>query len=95
VSPRSQRIAFQIWRYAHPLGWDVTVGEVADALRLSYQSVGRIAAHKGWSTRFRSTVQDHFCGGNANIGDRSFMVGGLETSTIARYARLADEAAEQ
>ena len=53
MTPRSEAIAFQIWAYATPLGWDCTVNEIADELGISYQMAAKICHVKGWHNRIR------------------------------------------
>ena len=58
LSPRSEALAYRIWAYANPLGWDCTSGGVADAIGVSMQAVGHIVRLKKWHGRFRATEQD-------------------------------------
>jgi hypothetical protein len=53
-SPRTEALAFRIWAYATPRGWDCTATEIADHLETSYRTVSVIARLKGWSSRLRS-----------------------------------------
>ena len=48
-------LAYRIWAYCEPLGWDCTVRNVADALGVHWNAVRRISAINGWGNRFRST----------------------------------------
>lgn len=59
MNNRQQGIAFLIWRYADPRGWNVTYGEVAEHLQLSHQEIATISRVKGWANRFRTTKPDH------------------------------------
>jgi hypothetical protein len=59
MSPQSMALAYRIWAYASPRGWNVTAHEVADALNVSWQRVNRIAQIKGWQGRFRKAELSH------------------------------------
>ena len=59
LNVRQQAIAFEIWRFAEPLGWNVTFGDVANALGISHQEIAIIARRKDWTNRFRTTKPDH------------------------------------
>jgi hypothetical protein len=48
-------LAYRIYCYANPRGWDCTATEVADAIRSTPQAVRRVSYLKGWGTRFRVT----------------------------------------
>ena len=53
MTPRGHTIAYQIWAYANPRGWDCTIAECAEAIGVKSQSVGSVANWKGWIDRFR------------------------------------------
>lgn len=53
MTPKTAALAYRIWAYANPRGWDCTMAEVADHIGVSPQTVGRIAQVKHWSSRFR------------------------------------------
>jgi len=56
MTPRGHTIAYQIWAYANPRGWDCTIAECADAIGVNRLLVGRIVHAKDWSSRFRGVV---------------------------------------
>ncbi len=60
MTPKSAALRFRIWQYASARGWDVTFGEVADALGVSVMAAARAAHSAGWSDRFRSKKFDSF-----------------------------------
>lgn len=66
MTPRSEAIAFRIWAYATPLGWDCTVNEIAEELGISWQQANRICCAKRWNTRLRHMTEspegNYFCG---------------------------------
>lgn len=68
LSPRSEALAYRIWAYANPLGWDCTAGEVADAIGVSMQAVGHIVRLKKWHGRFRATEQGYHGAGVSEHG---------------------------
>jgi len=62
LSPRSEALAYRIWAYANPLGWDCTLAELADALGAKFASVRVVVSMKGWSGRLRAEgVDTSFC----------------------------------
>jgi hypothetical protein len=54
MTPATQALAFRIWQYCEPRGWDCTHGEVAEALGVPRASVSTTAHWRGWAGRFRS-----------------------------------------
>lgn len=54
--PRQETLAFRIWAFAKPRGWNVTCKEIAENLEVTYQSVGHVLRMKGWSDRVRVTT---------------------------------------
>ena len=62
MNGRSEALAFRIWQFCEPLGWNVTHGEIANHIGASYQQVSRICQWKGWAGRLRTTHND-FDGG--------------------------------
>ena len=63
MSPRMEAMAFRIWQYANPRGWDCTVGEIAAALEMQPSPIGRVCAMRGWHTRLRKTGLDFYAWG--------------------------------
>jgi hypothetical protein len=54
MTPRSAALAFRIWQYAEPLGWDCSVKDIAEGLGdVSWQRVRKVLHLKGWSNRVR------------------------------------------
>lgn len=58
MSPKSEAIAFRMWAFATPLGWNTTILEVAEHLEVSESTVRIIARTKGWLDRFRKHGRD-------------------------------------
>lgn len=63
MTPRTNALAYRIWAWASPRGWDVTAGEIADALsdesgQVTPQMVGSVLRAMGWRTRVRTAVHD-------------------------------------
>ena len=73
-NPRTEAMAYRIWGYAAPRGWDCETREVADALGVSPASVGAVARRKGWTNRFRSTEYDAL-----NLVAQSGMLGDFDS----------------
>lgn len=47
-------IEFRIWCVCNPIGWDITMIDVADRLGISQRAVLNAAKRKGWCNRFRA-----------------------------------------
>ena len=58
-SPRTEAIAFMIWRYATPIEWNCTIPEVAEAIGKRQPVVRGIVIQRGWHTRMRKVPQMH------------------------------------
>jgi hypothetical protein len=89
-NPRSAALAFRIWRYAEPLGWDCTVAEIADELRESTQTVNNICWRRGWNRKLRTVTRTDGC----NNSTAAYGFSEAATHSIARYRRLAEESPE-
>jgi hypothetical protein len=89
-------LAYRIYCYANPLGWDCTATEVADAIRSTPRAVAKVASLKGWSGRLRTnwTGFDGLGGWRPNGCNEGLFPGEAVQAVKAHYARLADEAAE-
>lgn len=55
MTPRAEAIAYRIWAFAMPRGWNVTVGQAAAHLGLSIPLVTSVCRRKRWIGRFRVT----------------------------------------
>jgi hypothetical protein len=63
MTAKSEALAYRIYIYANPIGWDCTPGEIAEALGVDPKRIGRVAHAKGWATRLRSASRaDWGCG---------------------------------
>ena len=65
LTPRAHRYAFQLWRFCEPLGWNVTLQDIADEIGLPPNHVAHILNQKGWSSRVRTSRKDYRIGGDA------------------------------
>ncbi len=54
INPKTEALAFRIWAYAAPLGWNCTFAEAADHLGISTRQVAAVCVVKGWNSRFRA-----------------------------------------
>ena len=79
LSPRSEALAFRIWRECEPIGWNCTVSECAAALDVPQPRVTSIVRAKGWTGRFRRTGLE---GTGPNFGEA------VSSSDAARLAGL-------
>ena len=53
MNPKSEALAYRIWAFCEPRGWNVTISEVADALNEPTTTVHNIMRHRRWSSRIR------------------------------------------
>lgn len=63
--PKTKALAYRIWAFAEPLGWNATVREIADHLDVSIQAVINALRYQGWSDRVRVQRKE-----NPNSGPR-------------------------
>ena len=93
MTPKQNALAFRIWQYAEPLGWDCTAAEIADAVRSTPQAVWIVCKAKGWGTRVRSDSR-----GNGSLRwngtgiNETILAGGVAADIIAAFRASADEA---
>jgi hypothetical protein len=90
MNPKSMALAYRIWCYANPLGWDCTAAEIADDLREPVQRVQRICSHRGWNRKLRTVRRAD--GANNSYG--AFGFSDTASAAINRYRRLAEEPSE-
>lgn len=55
MTPKSEALAFRIWAYCEPRGWDVNVTEIAENLEAPLGRVVGVLAGKKWLNRVRSS----------------------------------------
>lgn len=60
LDPKRETLAFRIWQYCKPIGWNATAIEIGNAIGASYQSVSGVLVAKGWANRVRTTRTDKF-----------------------------------
>lgn len=53
MSPRSMALAFRIWQVCEPVGWNLTIGQIAEELEEPLARVRWVIAKKGWGNRVR------------------------------------------
>lgn len=58
MTPKANATAFRIWQHCEPIGWDITIPEIAEALDVDARIVSRIINAKGWSSRVRAHKLD-------------------------------------
>ena len=63
LTPRTEALAFRIWQFANPRGWDCSAIEIAEHLDLSTNVVVGICAAKGWHNRLRRKTAGRMPGG--------------------------------
>lgn len=54
-NPKQKALAFRIWAYAKPRGWNCTIAEIADALDVAIQPVINALRYEGWMPRIPKT----------------------------------------
>ena len=59
MTPRNERIAYQIHAIASEAGWNMTLDEVADAVGESRHVIRAIIRHKKWYDRLRTQSLDY------------------------------------
>lgn len=93
MTPKQNALAFRIWQYAEPLGWDCTAAEIADAVRSTPQAVVSVVKMKGWWTRIRTTRSENVMRrwNGAGISE-TILSGGVAAEIIAAFRASADEA---
>jgi hypothetical protein len=62
MTPRSEALAFRIWAYANPLGWDCSAKDIAEALGETWHRVVKVLQLKGWSHRIRRDSAEYGVG---------------------------------
>lgn len=60
MNPRSETIAFLVWAYCEPRGWNCTYAECAEHIGCHWRAVVGVARKKGWLNRFRTENQSSF-----------------------------------
>jgi hypothetical protein len=55
---KQMALAYRIWAYCEPRGWDCTISEIADALGVSSQRAQKRLLHSGWLGRVRLVSHD-------------------------------------
>lgn len=53
-NPRTNALAFRIWQIAEPLGWNISIPEIAQELNVGVTRIRRTVVLKGWSSRVRA-----------------------------------------
>lgn len=53
LSPRSERIAYQVYWTAKPMGWSITLQDLAEEIGESFEAVRMVCNFKGWTPRLR------------------------------------------
>jgi len=56
--PKKEALAFRIWAFCEPRGWDVTSAEIGEEFGMTAHHVGAFLRGRGWSNRIRRTHQD-------------------------------------
>ena len=59
TSARTEAVAYRIWAFATPKGWDLTIREIADGIDEPLGRVRRIVVSRGWHHRLRSATLDY------------------------------------
>ncbi len=58
MNVKLEALAFRIWAYAQPKGWDCLMSDVSEKLGVSLSSVRHVSTVKGWNSRFRVAKAD-------------------------------------
>lgn len=81
-SPRAMALAYRIWGYASPRGWNVTADELADALDETPQQIGVTVRRMGWANRLRASEA---------VAKRDQRATGPRSYLMAEVRELTDE----
>jgi hypothetical protein len=55
MNVKTEALAFRIWAFAKPKGWDCTIYDIADFVRETPQRIVGVCRVKGWNGRLRSS----------------------------------------
>lgn len=89
MTPKSEALAYRIWSYANPIGWNATISEVASALGVTPQSAAAVCQHKGWVIRLR--VQKENLEKHRHIDPMQSLLGGDILDDIGMIGMTDDE----
>ena len=84
MNPRTEALAFRIWQYCEPKGWDCDLVEIAEALD---EPVGRVRGcciAKQWMTKVRKRTHSRFGIADA-IGSRMDPMNAIHTAFFSRH----------
>lgn len=64
-------LAYRVWSAAQPLGWNITIEGLADALGEPVGRIRRVVRRSGWRTRLRASQTDarDYAGMIANVDE--------------------------
>lgn len=54
MKPRMEALAFRVWQTAHPLGWNITIKELAELLGVNWRAICVVIREKKWTNRLRA-----------------------------------------
>lgn len=84
MNPKMETLAFRVWAYCTPRGWDCTSVEIAEALDVSTRRVTHIVREKGWANRVRAPDRSGAERLRSYIGRSG--VGGLHVESVGSFA---------
>jgi hypothetical protein len=85
MTPRTIALAYRIWAYAAPRGWDVTIPELADEMREHHNTITNILRWRGWLHRVRRVSGHGVFGGpmkNYQRIGRGSVDGGFDDGSV-------------
>ena len=59
MTPRSETLAFRAWAHCQPIGWNITIRDLAEALGESVSRTRSVVVGKGWQQRLRAGTAQH------------------------------------
>ena len=59
-NPRAAALAYRIWAYCAPRGWNCTITEIADELGEKRNAISLMCYRKKWLDRLRRTSHNGF-----------------------------------
>lgn len=59
-NPTTEALLYRIWAHCHPIEWDCTIAECAEAIDEPMRRVKAVVQHRGWTHRFRKARVDGY-----------------------------------
>lgn len=60
MTPANEALAYRIWAFCEPLGWNVSVKDIAEEMGCSWQRARTICQHRRWLNRLRKDADKEY-----------------------------------